>query len=268
MDNRNYADFNYENCLRTLDKIVDPTKADLPPEILKENSLRRINESVRGYKLPVLYRYTSVSLNSILSILNETVYMPSASSLNDVFEGAPYGTLSSYESNILRIREIQDDIYVKSFSCKKNNNLMWSHYGDSHKGICIGYDFSLASDDVISHLYPVQYSNTRFSSQISDNIATHSFLYLRKSKCWAYEKEFRLLYKKGELPQENQDIPLNCITEIQFGLRMPDDQKKLIAELVREKNKMSNKRIELFETKLKNNGFKLERIEYGNPDFR
>lgn len=262
--------FSYKKCMAELSRILPPGQAELPQVYDKSVSLREVNESLQKYKLPILYRYVPFTENwTMETIKSEDVYIVPATKLNDNFEGAPYGILSSYSTDMLEIERIQGEVYVKSFSCKKNNNLMWSHYGDSHKGICIGYDFSLAPHDVINHLYPVQYSDVRFTSKYSRNIAAHPFLYLRKSKCWAYEKEFRLLYKKNELPHENYNIHLNCITEIQFGLRTPECIKNRITNFMRDKNMQyrCSKQIKLFETKLKDKSFELERIEYVNPNF-
>lgn len=254
--------FSYRKCMAELDQILPPERTELPEIHEKECSLREANEQLRKYKLPILYRYMPISINVLSSIVNEDVYLSSAQSLNDVFEGIPYGIFSDDEVDRRERQRLQKEIYVKSFSYAKNHDLMWGHYGDSHKGICIGYDFSLAPDEVIHHLYPVQYSDARFSTNWLPEVAAHSFLYLRKSKYWEYEKEFRLLYGKDELPHGKQNIPLNCITEIQFGLRMPDDQKKLIADLLRTKSRLNRGKIKLFKTELKNNRFELERIEW------
>ena len=129
---------------------------------------------------------------------------------------------------------------------------MWGHYGDAHKGICIGYDFSRAGGRVKSHLYPVQYSDTRFSNLNAQNIASHTFLYLRKSKEWEYEREFRLIYRGYSL---KNNIKLNCISEITLGLRANQQMIEIFRSLVGDRN------IKLYRTKQEENSFKLVREE-------
>ena len=247
-------EFNYVKCMKKVDALISPYKTELPSVTIKSDIMADINKYVRKNIPPMLYRYTSMSINTISSILEENVYMLPASKMNDVFEAAPYGECSPPNINAQEINRCQEELYLKAFTYSQNSILMWSHYGDSNKGICIGYDFREASEDIVQHLYPVQYSDTRFSDVIAQNIASHPFLCLRKSKCWKYEKEFRLIYPKDEIP-DDQIIFLNCIKEVQFGCHVPQQQIDMIKELVAGKN------IKLYRTRLKEHSFELTREE-------
>ena len=247
-------EFNYVKCMKKVNALISPNKTELPSVSMKRNIMADINKYVRKNIPPMLYRYTSMSLNAISSIFEESVYMLPASKMNDVFEAAPFGECSPPNINAREINRCQEELYLKAFTYSQNNILMWSHYGDSNKGICIGYDFREASNDVVQHLYPVQYSNTRFSDSIAQNIASHPFLCLRKSKCWEYEKEFRLIYPKDEIP-DDQIIFLNCIKEVQFGCHVRQQQIDMIKELVAGKN------IKLYRTMQKEHSFELTREE-------
>ena len=244
--------FSYKKCIEKVDEVVSPSETQLPPLEGKNNAMERINQHLRGNLPSVLYRYMPISLRAISSILDEDIYMVPATKMNDAFEGAAYGINSSVVSNQQEIRRIQNEICLKSFSYAKNSNLMWSHYGDAHKGICIGYDFRKVDKNIISHLYPVQYSNTRFSNVDVQKVASHAFLFLRKSTDWKYEKEFRLIYKSGELGNENR-IVLNCITEITFGLRADPQQIGLVKSIIQRAD------IVLYRTKQKKDSFELTR---------
>lgn len=265
-------EFFYEKLMKEVNKIVSPQETCLPTVHMKTNAMARINEKLRdmlnmtrnGNHSLILYRYMPISFNAISGIMNDDVYMVPASKMNDAFEGAAFGTMSSEEDNLSEIDRIQNDVYLKSFSCIPNNILMWSHYGDYNRGICIGYDFIKEyqirvnqignSQNVIDHLYPVQYSDARFSNTYVDRIDSHPFLYLRKSKCWEYEKEFRLIYEASELEHGNS-IKMNCISEVQFGLRTDPQQIEIIKSLIRGRN------IRLYKTKQEENSFKLTREE-------
>ena len=227
---------------------------------MKTCKMTQINWYVKEHIPPILYRYMPISDNAISSILTGDVYLLPAIKMNDVFEGAAFGVDSSDEINNREIDRIQENVYLKAFAYEKNNNLMWSHYGDAHKGICVGYDFRKLGDhnDVIEHLYPVQYSNTRFSNLSADKIASHPFLCLRKSLCWEYEKEFRLLYNGYEL-NEKRTVNLNCIKEIQFGLRADPQKIEIITSLVKDKG------IKLYRTKQKKDSYELTREEIKSP---
>lgn len=249
----------YRNCIQKLNEIVDPKKNQLPFVDKKENALQIINNYIQQYTLPVLYRYMTVNEYTINSIVNNDVYVVQAEKMNDVYEGAVFRDSSSREENLDEIKKIQRNTYIKSFCLKLNNTLMWSHYGDAHKGICIGYDFSKAPKDVVDHLYPVQYSNTRFSFKNKINAHTgYQFLHLRKSKCWSYEKEFRLIYTKEELLNDCQNLVVNCITEIQFGLRTDPQKKKMIYDIVQENGMI----VDFYNTVFDKDSFKLKREKY------
>ena len=209
-----------------------------------------------------------INMRALTSIKEEDVYMVPARVMNDVFEGAAFSSKEPRANDDEEeIERIQNGVYIKSFSYAKNNNLMWSHYGDAHKGICIGYDFSNASAEVKSHLFPVQYSNTRFSHDNLEGVAAHPFLYLRKSSCWRYEKEWRLLYTKSEL-EDIQQIKLDCISEVQFGLRTPPDAIKQVADMIQEMNwNRPNRKIRMYQTEYKEDSFCLERKAYVKTDF-
>jgi hypothetical protein len=244
--------FSYVRCIGKLDEIVRHDVTRLPSLDGKNDAMTKMNEYIQDHVPPVLYRYMPASDNAISSILDEDIYMVPATKMNDAFEGAAYGINSSVASNQQEIRRIQNEICLKSFSYAKNSNLMWSHYGDAHKGICIGYDCRKVDKNIISHLYPVQYSNTRFSNVDMQKVASHAFLFLRKSTDWKYEKEFRLIYKNSELRNENK-IALNCISEITFGLRADPQQIELVKSLIQRSD------IVLYRTKQKRDSFELTR---------
>ena len=240
--------FSYENCKRNFNSVLPPDEYQLPSLNGKDDALYKVNQQLRR-NLPILYRYTSLNEHTIDSLFRAEVYMVPASKMNDVFEGAAYGTDSSEQDNMRAVEELQNAVYLKSFSIAEDDNLMWGHYGDAHKGVCIGYDFSKADEQVKCHLYPVQYSDKRFSTQNVENVAQHPFLYLRKSRDWKYEKEFRLIYKEWELPEGN-DLRLGCICEVRFGLRTPaEDMAKVINILGPD--------MKFYRTKQEENSFKL-----------
>lgn len=100
---------------------------------------------------------------------------------------------------------------VCCFTTSYLNELMWAHYGNSHKGICFKYDFS-RSTDLYKCLYPVHYSDERFTVNSVQEIIP---ILLQKSKRWKYEEEWRILnLEEGKTP-----IQKNCLKEIIFGYK-------------------------------------------------
>lgn len=76
------------------------------------------------------------------------------------------------------------------------SSLMWAHYANSHKGICIQYE--ITPDSIKQHndeSHVLRIGNIRYKNRkaMSDYITLDNAL-LAKSNSWEYEKEVRLMY--------------------------------------------------------------------------
>ena len=120
--------------------------------------------------------------------------------------------------------------YAACFSTKNDSVLMWAHYADSQKGICIAYDFNQWGKEALQRklLFPVAYSNVPVDvSDLVDNQKDKIAEYpvdeavlcaaINKSDVWKYENEWRMIIV---LDGKTQRIPLNILvnpTAIYFG---------------------------------------------------
>lgn len=97
-------------------------------------------------------------------------------------EGFEVAAHAAYDKNL-------KDTGVFSLSAEPASNLMWSHYGDAHRGICVAFDFAALSG--ICPM-PMKYSAERPSYNMFRNVvALEELGFLRKSLDWAYEQEWR-----------------------------------------------------------------------------
>jgi hypothetical protein len=133
-------------------------------------------------------------------------------------------------------REIHNCLYKKLgeigvFSLSENWNcsLMWSHYADNHKGICIGYDTSslpgVTSPKKINYNKPRTISMSlikewilKKSTSAKDEIK-QSFFFTKSSE-WEYEQEWRDIAKPNGIRYAPYDIHsiyfgMNCSLVIQ-----------------------------------------------------
>lgn len=119
---------------------------------------------------------------------------------------------------------------VFSMSEINNDILMWSHYADSHKGVCIGFD-----PEKMAAFPPfrIKYSELRPSINLrTDNgIPIIEKGLLTKSDHWQYEREWRLIERKFTGPF---DIPRDCIKYVVFGARITTDVEELVRKWTRE----------------------------------
>ncbi len=171
---------------------------------------------------------------------------------NEMFlaDGTPSGELREYAQNFKEFFESKcKDTGVLSLSSTAENTTMWSHYGDEHTGICIGYDpsrlFNKAYGNGLPWLKEVKYLG---ESHISRNsyllfaesgfgsspTATKEFfkrMLSVKAIDWAYEKEWRFILP--ECGGRIYSINKSAITSITFGLRTTADSKHALVNLVR-----------------------------------
>lgn len=136
--------------------------------------------------------------------------------------------------------------------------LMWSHYGDSHQGYCIEYERtpdnllgikepffnelfpksaetkSITNKVVYSNSYPkLRLSYFSFVSEFTDFFK----LLLTKGAQWSYEKEWRLFNDRGDI---SYPAPAK-IKSIIFGLRMLDENKKMVMDVFKSKSEITFK---------------------------
>jgi len=128
-------------------------------------------------------------------------------------------------------------ISMTGFTCfteEWSNRLMWAHYAQSHKGLCIGFRTRPRPQEIYAPLaancLPVRYSQFRPEMSMKEIIQSNIDLerlknvVLSKDKVWSYEKEWRYLsqiHPKAKLQQTGCRINLGSdeIVEIIFGLR-------------------------------------------------
>jgi len=107
--------------------------------------------------------------------------------------------------------------------------LMWSHYGDQHNGVCLGYSVPARA---AGNLHKISYGGSRLiaASTVAamldgDDVARREVddaVLTKKARAWRYEREWRLIGPSGL-----QDSQLE-LEEIVFGMRCPNAVKYAI----------------------------------------
>ena len=150
---------------------------------------------------------------------------------------------------------------VWSGSKRWDSILMWSHYGDNHKGYCIGFDekklidskrFGRGGKVAYSRNFPIR-NPLDFSNDALKDSFVQMFV---KAEEWSYEKEYRLsILNPDGLRNENRIIELDIdfISEVVLGVCISDKSKAEIIEFCKAKN------IRLFQAKKIPFQFELER---------
>lgn len=226
-----------------------------------------------------LYRYTGLkrldsdSDKRVFSFDTDNLYLSKNGSQNDIFEGIAQ-TDYSFTSIEECIKALSNVTLLKCFTEDPKNNLMWAHYADSYKGICVEYDLRWASEEVKKMLFPVVYRKKPEHFISVDEILSGKERgakdYLRDSKgifaekpfCWKYEKEWRICDMNYDESVSGKNIEFPYITKIFLGPRIEQENKKKVLAAVKAHNEKSKEQIAVYTTKLRENTYDIEFKEY------
>lgn len=205
----------------------------------------------------VLYKYRAINKRLIESLINQTLYFARPDALNDPFDcridlqkalrraaksatGERRDFLSSFLATpefFRNWRSTFDAMGVCCFSKTIKETLMWSHYAEEHKGVCLEYQFrgaSLLGD--ITAAQNVEYLDDPWVPWLVENapmdmteFAKELALRYLRTKCpaWAYEQEARIIRQESG-PFKFRGV---LLMEVCFGLRAPKPDVNLIVKL-------------------------------------
>jgi len=144
-----------------------------------------------------------------------------------------------------RTRATLDTAYgVYSLAADGSHPLLWSHYADSHRGVCL--QFRTDSDDSPFGLARrVIYQKARpaipvpLEAQHHDQVA--DLVGLTKADWWSYEKEYRLFLAHGEPPPAIKlvgggrvgSFDARHLIGITLGLRIADGDREELTAMAR-----------------------------------
>lgn len=230
----------------------------------------------------LIYKYCPLNLNSLRVLIDNKLYLGPPINFNDPFEGdfefkkanklpdkdilvklfgKPRVDLSLYsladynEITEFYLRNLIKNKYgVSCFSTINNNPLMWGHYSDSRKGICLEFDTTklISSFDKLYSNQNVKLEKVRYTKKLlkleaklkGNNILygkdRYNFLSI-KQRHWSYEKEYRLIVN---IDDDNYSryfhLENDCITKIIIGDRMDQDDQRMLDKLIKNSNHLSH----------------------------
>lgn len=248
-------------------------------------SLNEINHTI--YEQTICFAFHSLSKHMLYNLNEETLNVSSPLKFNDIFDSpliklldndcGPSKLRRQALCDCLKIACFEKNDYLPTFedvvSGKKrrkgkgvdfeySNELLWSHYAEYHKGICIEYVFDSSlfnsitnSSSLVSFLKDVDYRDNIKSIIKGKNRINLIDGFFAKSKAWRYENELRFFYfnLNGSGDYESVKIP-KCVKSITFGAQCPEKDKILVMKLMRcrkysikEDGKNVQKRIEFYQ---------------------
>ena len=158
---------------------------------------------------------------------------------------------------------IPNRIGVFSLSWNYKSILLWSHYADSHKGYCVGFNVGklkrFCEKTFLEHQETISLEEVRYQEKypfinaykLSSDERLKCQL-LTKSPEWQYEKEYRLIWFLGA--NNRLRIDDGIIRRVILGCRMTSADKDEIISIL----KTRKDRIYLYEAKERRDSFGLD----------
>ncbi len=148
-------------------------------------------------KRQIYYHYLS-SKCAIDDLIKERIKVSTLDALNDPFEMMTYRRyrlLKKRKAYIKVFREVKRKWGLLCFSPSWEEQLLWAHYADGHKGIALG--FKIPKDGILKLTYTPNNIRTQFDLTDEPEENEKKFLSLAKVKYkeWLYEKEHRILVR-------------------------------------------------------------------------
>jgi hypothetical protein len=179
-----------------------------------------------------LYYLTSEEWAKVI-LKEERLKLSTFNELNDPFEllGVAIGEKNSREAIKILQKHWVSSLGLLCTSRNWNNPVMWAHYGDKHRGVCLGFDVPDELPREIKY-EPNKLKDIFFPEKPLLGLDQQALMriLLTKFKDWEYEREWRLFAKLDE-----QD-PNTGLYYIKFG-----DQLKLKEVIVGHRCKWSIK---------------------------
>lgn len=129
-------------------------------------------------------------------------------------------------------KESNERVGICCFTEVNTDILMWSHYANCHRGICL--EFSNVAPP-FQKTQPVEYSDEYPKLDLeavvtSEELRAAAPWMLRKSDHWSYEKEWRVLDFDGG--PGSKPFQASCLTGVILGCRISEEQEAKVRKWI------------------------------------
>ncbi|WP_111670560.1 DUF2971 domain-containing protein [Algoriphagus litoralis] len=199
-----------------------------------------------------LYKYHKIDKFLIWSLVNTENWYSRLKYLND-----PYEAFFNDQTSTSIYKNFKETLCICSFSKTKDEILMWSHYADEHRGVCL--EFLCPEDNNFkSSLIEINYNNkiTKLDNveitkdgHLSLNINSNGSWISQKLETWKYEQEIRriIIEENTSIKGLSNKFP-GKLSSIYFGVNANKFEIDLIKKITKDHNDLNYFKVELNET--------------------
>jgi hypothetical protein len=144
-------------------------------------------------------------------------------------------------------RPIHERFRVLCLSAKPDSVVMWSHYADKHRGICL--EFSTDNEE-FSGAYKVEYCQKYPSYNLTDQSLEHNLLPLvTKSAEWSYECEYRVIAEEHTMAASTESlhthggflsVPPDSLKSVILGCEIDDASRNNVRDRAAQRSSRGN----------------------------
>ncbi|OLP54875.1 hypothetical protein BJF92_13795 [Rhizobium rhizosphaerae] len=152
-----------------------------------------------------LYYFTKPE-HGLENIRRRRIKIARIKDLNDPYEFIPLMGDRALRKGMREMKRLADSEYgIVCFTSSWEHPMMWSHYADRHRGVCLGFDVVSARPIIPIEYTPHLLAEKDFKVQQIDDIDTLDYMrtWFVKFDSWAYEAEKRMVFQLDQEEVEN-----------------------------------------------------------------
>lgn len=221
----------------------------------------QIHHDYRDVDSVRLYQFRNTRGYTLNNLRTNNITLVDPKIQNDIVDSPIYSWLkynsglnAKYKNHLKPFSDSFNFLRATSFCCDRDetraieNTLMWAHYANCHKGICIEYeldksDFSsnILSKGFLTRLLKIKYSNPNESPLDFTNPETKinaRTAFAQKSNDWLYENEVRMIAYDANATSKFSQYELktkNPIKAIYFGGRCSTQRINAIRQIFKDR---------------------------------
>jgi len=242
--------------------------------MLQRKEAEKLVQVIRPYPVEYLYKYRSMTSMGIENVFRKMqIFLTDVTKFNDPFECRPVLTFhqSSHKREIYlkqltkerfpnadkralkklmkgkgplltnqrTLRRAYDDfvstVGIYCLSEKNDDLLMWAHYSDSHRGLCLGFDSSKEGTlfwEAFKIVYQEDYPTVNLMAM--DRGEEFRKALLTKSVHWTYEQERRIIKMEDEGGAGLYTFSPQLLLSVIFGALMSSQDKELVMKWIKD----------------------------------
>jgi hypothetical protein len=230
-----------ENFRQRIDDVIDSLECEFTDN--EKDHIKRSDDPV--YELSKVYAEKFIPNEGTPKELIEAISKPEEYA--KVISKALEENADDFYFNL--IKGLKENMSIACFTEKKDSVLMWSHYADCHKGLCIEYDFKSLDyrNPLKLFLYPVIYADKVFDATesfltTSGHMDIFKYAALTKFQDWSYESEWRLIDQKVMPGQDSPNLfsnPYITVTKpksVYLGVKTAEDDINEVKKIAKDRD--------------------------------